>query len=382
MGPKIIIVGAGPGGLSAAIALRQAGFDPVVLERAEPCRDAGCGFTLWPNAMRALDQLGVGSELRRRCKPLEAISMTVANGSNLFSVHSSALNTSYSGIGWALQRSELISLLIQFLGPNHLKYGAACVGFRESAGQVSASLADGSLVTGCALTGADGLRSTVRSHMFGERKLRFAGYVVSRGISKLRLPSATAVTSLGRGQQFGYFPMSADRVYWFASRNASEQPMHPGSGRKAGLLEEFADWHPPVQRIIESTPHDCILHNSIYDMDPLPTWTRGRVTLLGDAAHPATPDLGQGACQAIEDAAVLARCLQHNPDIETGLKQYESRRINRTRELTLLARRIGSAGTWTNPFICGVRNWMIRQTPQSVRLKQLEEMFDFRTEVS
>lgn len=377
---KIIIVGAGPGGLTLALALLLAGFHPVVLERAGSGREAGCGFTLWPNAMRALDLVGVGPELRRRCKPLQGIAMTVANGSELFRVDSSALNSNYAGIGWALQRSELISLLLQFLGPDRVHFGVQCVGFRESAGEVCALFADSSMVTGCALIGADGLRSTVRSHMFNERTLRFAGYAVSRGISQLRLPTDIGVTSLGRGHQFGYFPMSADRVYWFASRNASEQDISSRSASKGHILEQFANWHAPVEQIIESTPEDCILHNNIYDMDPLPTWTRGLVTLLGDAAHPATPDLGQGACQAIEDALVLARCLQSNPDIAIGLKQYESYRINRTRDLTLLARRIGQAGTWTNPLTCGVRNWMIRQTPQSVRLKQLQHMFDFKTE--
>src|SRR5579863_1440429 len=107
-GRPIHIAGAGPGGLTLALALKQAGFYPVVHEKAQTNSDAGCGFTLWPNAMRALELLGVGAELRRRCKPLEAIAMATADGSKLFSVDSSALNSSFDGIGWALQRSELI----------------------------------------------------------------------------------------------------------------------------------------------------------------------------------------------------------------------------------------------------------------------------------
>lgn len=377
---QVIIVGAGPGGLALALALRQAGFQPVVHERAPSGREAGCGFTLWPNAMRALDRLGVGAELRRRCKSLEAIAMTVAQGSELFSMNSSALRSGYDGIGWALQRSELIDLLITFLGPLHIRFGAACVGFKQSAGEVTALFADGSIATGCGLIGADGLRSTVRSHMFGERQLRFAGYAVSRGIAQLRLPKATGVTSLGRGRQFGYFPMSKDRVYWFASQNTNEPASHSGVASRSALLGEFADWHFPVRQIIESTPESCILRSDIYDMDPLPAWTCGRVTLLGDAAHPATPDLGQGACQAIEDAAVLARCLQRNAEVAAGLKHYESYRITRTRDLTLLARRIGRSGTWTNPLLCNFRNWMIQHTPQSLRVRQLQDMFDFTSD--
>ena len=374
---QIIIVGAGPGGLTLALALRQAGFHPLVHEPASG-HDAGCGFTLWPNAMRALDALELGPELRRRCKPLQGISMTVANGSELFCVKSSALSGSYDGIGWALQRSELIDLLREFLGPDHIRFGAACVGFEQGADSVTALFDDGFAVRGCALIGADGLRSTVRSHLFGEQKLRFAGYTVSRGISQLRLPNDIGVTSLGRGHQFGYFPMSKDRVYWFASGNSAKAGMHSPHAEKDELLKEFADWSKPVRQIIENTPGGCILRNDIYDIDPLPAWTRGQVTLLGDAAHPATPDLGQGACQAIEDAAVLAGCLRSNTGIGAALKEYELYRLNRTRELTLLARRIGRSGTWTNPFLCGLRNWAIRHTPQSIRVRQLQEMFDFQ----
>src|SRR5205809_5913835 len=127
---QIIIVGAGPVGLALALALREAGFHPIVHDRGA-YSEAGCGFTLWPNAMRALDLLGVGAELRRRCRPLEAIAMTVANGSELFSVNSSALSRNSHGIGWALQRSELIDLLLQFLGSNYVHYGSACIGFRQ-----------------------------------------------------------------------------------------------------------------------------------------------------------------------------------------------------------------------------------------------------------
>jgi 2-polyprenyl-6-methoxyphenol hydroxylase-like FAD-dependent oxidoreductase len=375
---QVIIVGAGPGGLTLALALRQAGFHPVVHERAQSGSEAGCGFTLWPNAMRALDVVGVGAELRRHCRPLEAIAMTAADGSQLFSLDSSALNHNRGGIGWAMQRSELIALLMQLLGPDHIRFASELTGFKQNAAGVRATFGDQSEVTGCALIGADGLRSTVRSQLFGEQKLRFAGYAVTRGISSFPLARATGVTSLGRGQQFGYFPMSAERVYWFASKNAAAPQTNSTSIGKSDLLEEFAGWHAPVREVIERTPESCILRNDIYDMDPLPAWTNGRATLLGDAAHPATPDLGQGACQAIEDAIVLARCLSGQTEIGAGLMQYEKHRIRRTRDLTLLARRVGRSGTWTNAFLCGFRNFMIRHTPHSVRLRQLQEMFEFQ----
>lgn len=199
---------------------------------------------------------------------------------------------------------------------------------------------------------------------------------MTRGIAPFGLSTSTGVTVLGRGRQFGYFPMSQNRVYWFASSNTSQPQMNSPMVEKSALLEAFDGWHAPVLQLIEATPQSCMLRSDIYDMDPLPQWTCGRVTLLGDAAHPSTPDLGQGACQAIEDAVVLAQCLAQNT--VTALMEYESKRIHRTRELTLLARRVGQSGTWTNPLLCGLRNFMIRRTPESVRRRQIKEMFEFQ----
>jgi len=374
---NVIIIRAGPGGLTLAVALRQAGIGACVYERAAVASDRGSGLTLWPNALRALDAVGQGTAVRDLSAPLDGIAMFVSRGAELFRVERRAMHDRFGDSGLALQRSELTGVLLKQLGEESVRFGFTCTGVENNGSGATAHFADGSEAHGTVLVGADGLRSSIRTHLFGSRTLRYSGYTVWRGLANMRLRQGVGLTSLGCGSQFGIFPMARDRVYWFASTNAPEGEQRR-AGRKQTVRERFGAWHPPVQEIIENTCETAIIRNDVYDMDPLDSWSSGSVTLLGDAAHPSTPDLGQGACQAIEDAVVLARALDRASDIPTALATYEQQRLKRTRAMSLQSRRIGQAGTWTNPLVCWLRNQAIRHIPPSLRLRQMEWMFDFK----
>jgi 2-polyprenyl-6-methoxyphenol hydroxylase-like FAD-dependent oxidoreductase len=376
-GAKAIIVGAGPGGLTAAIALRRVGIEPLVCERAAEGHQSGVALTLWPNALQALDRLGLGDQIRRLGLPFDGLAMSVESGGELFRVERATLETRFGDSGLALLRAELIDLLQRCLGEEQMRFNTACVAVEQNASRVTARFADGSAAEGSLLIGADGIRSNVRRSLFGDQQLRCLGYAVWRGIARTSLAVHTGQTMLGRGLQFGFFPLSGDRVYWFASANTDKGAARSEDGCKAQLLAQFAAWPDGVQRLIECTDQDDILRNNIYDMDSLPVWSRGVVTLLGDAAHPTAPDLGQGACQAVEDAVVLAQSLSRASDLPSGLAIYESRRIGRTRWLTLLSRRVARAGTLVNPLSCALRNRAVALTPTWLRLRQLQAMFDF-----
>ena len=223
------------------------------------------------------------------------------------------------------------------------------------------------------LIGADGVHSAVRSMLLGPAPLRYRGYTAVRSLTpagSVPLPDAGAET-WGRGARFGVGPTSGQRIVWWAVWNTP-----PGTagqdGTKARLRQLFGTWHDPIPAAIEATPEDALVQNDIYDRWPCRTWTRGRIALIGDAVHPMTPDLGQGACQAIVDAATLASCLGGISDVGTALSRYQQRRWRNAATATMLARVFGRTGQWEGGLACRARDALLRTIPMSLQLRQLD----------
>jgi len=232
------------------------------------------------------------------------------------------------------------------------------------------------------LIGADGLRSVVREGLPGADAAppRYAGYSAWRAVLPFQseaLPEGYSCETWGRGRRFGYVPLGRGRVYWFATEN-TPHALGAAPPSKSALLERFGDWHAPIPALLEATEEGVILHNPIFDRDPAEVWGEGRVTLLGDAVHPTTPNLGQGACQAIEDAVVLARCLAGQAEVEGALRAYEAARRKRTSEITLLSRRFGSMAQASHPLVCRLRDTVMRMTPPRLLQKQLREIVGYQ----
>jgi 2-polyprenyl-6-methoxyphenol hydroxylase-like FAD-dependent oxidoreductase len=175
----------------------------------------------------------------------------------------------------------------------------------------------------------------------------------------------------GLGRRFGAFPIQGDRVYWFATCNTTEGESDPEDGPRSLLLSLFDGWHRPIEDLIRAADDSMILRNDIYDSDPLGEWGRGRITLVGDAAHPMTPNLGQGACQAIEDALELAACVAEGTGLEMGLEKYEKRRIARTSPVILASRRLGRIAQIEDPLLCRLRDLALRLIPIGVTHRSL-----------
>jgi 2-polyprenyl-6-methoxyphenol hydroxylase-like FAD-dependent oxidoreductase len=374
---KAIIIGAGPGGLTAAIALRQAGFDAQVFERAERSREYGSGLTIWPNAMQALERLGIADRIRSIGLMSKGIAMRAWHGEYLFKVGGDDRSEEAAGIyGVAVHRAELLNELLRNFDGD-VKFGAKCVGYRQQEDRVTALFEDGSEESGAILIGADGLNSAIRAQLCGKTKLRYAGYKVWRAVTRFELSDYTALNTMGRGAQFGLFPMTRKRVFWFASMNAPEGKTGVTGGEKQKLIAKFKDWHRPLGDVISATDESAIIQSDIYDRDPQRRWSQGRVTLLGDAAHPATPTLGQGACQAIEDALTLAKCLLEAGDLSSALQAYEARRFKRTTAITIQSRMMGHLGRWEKPGACWLRERLIKSIPSRTRIRQLNQLFKF-----
>ena len=373
---RALVVGGGIGGLAAGIALEQAGLEVLVLERAPKLERVGAGISLWANALAALKHLGLGEELARLGLPSAASgAIRTARGKTL--LRSSAhLAHRFQPLGVGLHRADLIDLLRKKLGSAHLQLGREATRFEDMGAGVRAHLADGGLEMGDLLVGADGLRSVVRRQLHNDEPPRYAGYSAWRGVAAHPLQPEAAGEYWGCGQRFGILPLARGEVYWFAVNNQPEGQRAP-EGEKAKLERLFATWAEPVSALIEATPEAAILHNDIYDRPPLPTWGRGRVTLLGDAAHPMTPNLGQGGCQALEDAVVLGKVLEGASDIPQALRYYGTRRSARVAPIVRQSRQLGRVAQWSNPALCAARNALVRALPPGAQSRGLEQLFTF-----
>ena len=378
---RVIVAGAGIGGLSAAIALRRAGFEVAVLERTPELGVVGAGLLLAANAQKALGRLGLARAVGGLGTPASVLEIRSWRGRVLTGNPAGDLEKKVGTPSVAVHRADLQALLIREAGGT-LRLGAEVEGFRQDEGGVTVSLAGGGEERADLLVGADGLRSRVRASLFGPARPRYAGYTAWRAVvdpEEELLPWGTGFESWGRGARFGCAHIGEGRVYWFATANAPEGtrdgPSGSPTGPKAALLRRYGTWHKPIGELIGAADEDTILRTDIYDREPLgERWGRGRVTLLGDAAHPMTPDLGQGAAQATEDAVLLARCLEESGPTADALRRYERLRSSRAAIAVRRSRRLGRIGQLENPLLCLLRDRALAMIPPKAQLRQLEEV--------
>jgi 2-polyprenyl-6-methoxyphenol hydroxylase-like FAD-dependent oxidoreductase len=382
---KVVVAGGGIGGLTATIALRRAGFEVVVFERATELREVGAGLLLAANAQKALAKLGLAEAVARLGTPASAGEIRSWRGHVLASIPAAELEKKIGTSSAAVHRADLQALLVREVEDGTLRVGTEVEAFEQDESGVRVLFADGGQESADILIGADGLRSRVRAGLFGPKEPRYAGYTAWRAVVEPNedlLPWGAGFESWGRGARFGCAHVGRGRVYWFATANAPEggKDAPPGSpaGAKATLSHLFSGWHRPVVDLVEAAEEGTILRTDIYDRVPLgERWGTGRVTLLGDAAHPMTPNLGQGACQAIEDAVVLARCLGERGATAESLRSYERLRSDRVAMVVRRSRRVGSIGQVKNPAICWLRDRALAMIPPKAQLRQLEEVVGY-----
>lgn len=355
---KILIAGGGIGGLTAAIALRRSGFDVEVFERAPELRPLGAGIVLAANAMRALARIGAAERVGAVGQPVHALAILEASGRPITSSDFAPVERALGAPTLTFHRAELHEALLSKLGDGVVRLGAEVVSFEQDGEGVRVRLSTGATSHGAALIGADGLHSNVRRQLFGDTPLVYSGQTSWRGVTPPGdfVPKGSNSESWGPGRRFGMVSLKGGRVYWFA---VNEEPAGgsdaPGEVR-ASLLRKYAGWHAPIREVIEATLEPAIVRTDIQDREPLSKWTVGRVTLLGDAAHPMTPNMGQGGCQAIVDAVALGEELAHGDAVSAALARYEARRLARTRAVVLQSRRMGELAHWRNPLARAVRN--------------------------
>jgi 2-polyprenyl-6-methoxyphenol hydroxylase-like FAD-dependent oxidoreductase len=227
--------------------------------------------------------------------------------------------------------------------------------------------------------GADGVRSRVRSQLLGVLEPIYRGYTIWRGLARLEgaVPSGSNSETWGRGKRFGILNTGGDRFTWYATANTDAGHCDSSEGRQGELLRMFAGWHEPIERLIDATDESTILKNGAYDLAPLKRWGQGRIMLLGDAAHPCTPNLGLGGCMALEDALVLAKSFCKEASPESALRRYESLRRRRTRHVQQRSLLMGQIGQWENRLVAGGRQLVTSLLPHEIFEHNLRRVYSY-----
>lgn len=339
----IIIAGAGMGGLTAALALQQAGHRVRLFERAQDLAPIGAAISIWPNGVKVLEQLGLGSAIAAVSGDMQTMSYRDHHGQLLTRFSLLPLYEAVGRPARPIARAHLQRLLLEAVGAERVTLGVGCEGFEQEAAGVTVLLGDGRRERADLLIAADGTHSRLRERVVGQAVTReYCGYVNWNGRVRIAPDLAEAhdwAQFVGAHQRVSLMPMGGDEFYFFFDVPLPKGTPNERSRYRAELAEHFAGWAPPVQRLIERLDPQGVARVEIHDTRPLPTLVQGRVALLGDSAHAMAPDLGQGGCQAMEDAWVLARCLDTEQDPLAALQAYEAARLERVAGIVERARK-------------------------------------------
>ena len=390
-GRSAVVVGGGIGGLAAAVALRQVDWRVTVLERAARFGEIGAGITLMSNGLRCLDAIGLGEAVRGSGLPMLALGMRTSAGRWLSRIDAdgAGMQARMGTTAVVIHRAELHTILRDALPAASLLAGVATTAIIGGAdggpAQVHFRHQDHDAVLHADLVvGADGVHSWIRAQRWPDAPAAvYSGSTTWRAITT---PSPAAVTEMslswGQGTEFGVMPIADGRTYWYAAANADEAQRNLDELRE--LRRRFGTWHEPIPALLAATrPQDVLRHDVAELAAPLPSFHRGRVVLLGDAAHPMTPNLGQGACQALEDAAVISRLAAGiGPDAVTGmLARYTAARVPRTTDVVRWSRRAATMTTWASPPAVALRNtvaWLTGRIAPGAALRGLAAIYGWQ----
>ena len=357
-GDPVLVVGGGIAGLTTAIGLKRAGVPVTVLERAPRLQAMGGAIQIWANGMHALRQLGCADRIRSSGSDVETQLFLSAKGDELARLEVGDIARRHgSDPPVMIPRADLLEILADEAGADIIRTGAKCVGFEQDEDAVMVRLETGDEVLGSALVGADGIDSTVRAKLQPESSPWFAGYQYLRAMIPYDdFPKGRFTFVFGKGDRFGLHDVSDARLYWFGVLLNEPGAGDPPEGRKTELARRFADFTEPIPEVIAATPEESIMRSDIRDLTPLEQWTDGRVTLIGDAAHATTPNLGRGAGEAVEDAVALAQHISGSPkDTPGALRAYEEERREAAAEVQRRSRRLGRVASRTNPAFIRLR---------------------------
>jgi 2-polyprenyl-6-methoxyphenol hydroxylase-like FAD-dependent oxidoreductase len=366
----IVIIGAGIGGLTTALFLEKLGMNVRIYEQSSIIKPVGAGIILAHNAMQVYEHLGLKEPIINLGIPLSSINIKTAKLKKLSTIKTNYFDKKYGVVSVAIQRGLLQKFLIHKLQTTTIHLGKKVVDIMHT-DKTSIVFSDNKTTTCDLVIAADGIRSTVRRVLFSETTIRPTNQICWRGLSNISLPEKFKheLNELwGNGSRFGFVEISQNQVYWYALHNSEDVV------NKDNLLHYFKSYTSIVNEIITSTHVDKIFRSEIFDLQPIEAWVNGNVCLLGDAAHATTPNMGQGACQAIEDAYVLSHCLSMYP-ISSALDNYQTMRKNKADMIINMSRKLGGIAHIKNPLLAMGRNIAMKLTPARMNRKTSEKIY-------
>jgi 2-polyprenyl-6-methoxyphenol hydroxylase-like FAD-dependent oxidoreductase len=342
---RALVIGAGIGGLTTALALRDAGIETAVLERAASPREleAGHGLSLWPNGTRALGKVGALEAVEAVAAPIERMEFRDKRGRAIVDHPAGGISRELGAPTLGLRRSELHRALFDVAGGDSVEFGVECVAVVQDADSVTARFADGREERADVLVAADGARSTIRAVLIGDAPTP-TGNAEMHGTVPTPddVPDGVYRQIWAPGAKFGFYPVR-DATCWYCTVKASDARFLDEGGRHDAIRERLRGYPAPTPSLVDAESEHPITRAVITTHDLSKPWVHGRVALLGDAAHAMAPHLGQGASQAIEDGLVLAECLRTEKDVAAALRAYERLRKSHVRGIAKQSRILGKA---------------------------------------
>ncbi|HEY1024444.1 MAG TPA: FAD-dependent monooxygenase [Sphingobacteriaceae bacterium] len=374
---KATIVGGGIAGLTTAIALNKIGIQTEIFEAAPEIKPVGAGLALSANAIKALQKIGIADTIIPYGRLLPYFSIHDKKGKVISMVDSVAISRKFGMHNFMIHRADLHRALLEQLNTRTVHTSKKAINMKRDGRCIHISFADGTVHETEMLIIADGINSVLRRKVIPDAAIRYSGYTCWRGL--LTDPgisiSGPAETWAPEGR-FGIAPLAQNKIYWYACINAAANDASFRNFSIEDLHQYFKDFHNPIPQVLAGTSSETLIQNDIYDLEPLSRYACGNIVLVGDAAHATTPNMGQGACQAIEDAAILADELQKNGDFTEAFRHYEKRRLRRTHYIIRQSRKIGEIAQIKNPVLAFLRNTAIRLTPAFIQEKQYSKVYE------
>jgi 2-polyprenyl-6-methoxyphenol hydroxylase-like FAD-dependent oxidoreductase len=377
---KFAIVGGGIGGLTLAIAMQRKGFQVIVYESTPKFKPIGAGLGLAANAVKAFLEIGIADEVLSVGKVMKMFRIADDSGKTIAETNSEEMSRRFGTVNnFTIHRADLHRVLLNQLEPETVVLDKNCVDAYQDVNGVALHFTDGTKVHADYLIACDGIHSPIRRKLLPESSPRYAGYTCWRAVID-KVPTDFdfnhASESWGVGCRFGIVPLSGNRIYWYACINATQNDPVMRSFRIPELLSYYSGFHSPVSEILKLTRNEDLLWGDIMDLKPISRFAFDKIVLMGDAAHATTPNMGQGACLAIEDSAVLANCIEDYETVEEAFKQFEQKRIKRTTKIVNGSWALGKAAQLENPLLISLRNAAVRLTPSSIAQRQVKFIHD------